>query len=238
MDISVIEVYKPLNKKIRIGKDFDGGYIIVEGLEYDCFLAAGISDDISFEEDFIKLYPNIPYFAFDGTIETSPSPQITVIKQNIGSGANGTTNFSEYFERYNNIFIKMDIEGHEFPWLASLTTEQIKKIKQFVVEFHYPTQSLEVWTLLDKLRKTHWLVHLHPHNGCGYKTYKLQNGKDIIIPNLFECTYTRKEFLEFNDEPTPSPLDQQNSPHVPELEVKLFGYPYNTLKPQETMTIL
>ena len=57
MDISAIEVFKAPNKKVRIGKDNDGGYVIMEGLSYDCFLSAGISDDISFEEHFFKIIP-------------------------------------------------------------------------------------------------------------------------------------------------------------------------------------
>ena len=71
-----------------------------------------------------------------------------------------------------------------------------------------------------KLNKTHTLVHLHPHNGCGY--FKLL---DVIVPHLMECTYIRKEL---NDEPVPSSIDQKNSPHVEE-EYQLKGFPYNTL---------
>ena len=41
-------------------------------MNYTTLLAGGISDDISFEEDFINKYPNVKAFAFDGTISALP----------------------------------------------------------------------------------------------------------------------------------------------------------------------
>ena len=181
---------------------------------------------------FLKLYPNIPCFAFDGTISSLPSqnPDITFIKKNIGSVNNESlTNLHEYFEKYDNIFIKMDIEGHEFEWLSTLNTKQIRKIRQFVVEFHYPINNIQNWSMLEKLKKNMWLIHLHAHNGCRYNKYLLNDGSDLIIPNLIECTYIRREFLEYNNEPVPSSIDQMNSPEAPHLELILNGYPYNIL---------
>ena len=43
-------------KKIRLGKDNDGGYVIYDGLNYDLIIGCGISNDLSFEEDFVKKY--------------------------------------------------------------------------------------------------------------------------------------------------------------------------------------
>jgi hypothetical protein len=228
IDLSYLEVYKCPNKKIRLGKDNDGGYIICSGLEYDCFISGGISDDISFEEEFLKMYPNIPCYAYDGTIDNVPKEnnKITYIHKNIGQFENQTeTNLSPHFEQYEKIMIKMDIEGHEFPWLMSVSPKNMKKIKQFVVEFHYPLQSPTTYALLGKLAKTHWLVHLHPHNGCGFQEFKVEGRENLVIPNLIECTYILKEQLEPNNEPIPGPIDQRNSPQL-DSDIILKGYPY------------
>ena len=42
------------NKKERLGKDYDGGYVIcdIPDISYNLLLSCGISDDISFEEQF------------------------------------------------------------------------------------------------------------------------------------------------------------------------------------------
>ena len=63
--------YNTPYNKIRIGSDADGGYIIVDGLTYDELIACGISDDVTFENDFIQKY-NVNCIAFDGTIDNLP----------------------------------------------------------------------------------------------------------------------------------------------------------------------
>ena len=46
----------PFQKK-RVGKDNDGGYVIVDlPGEYDILISGGISDDISFEQNLLKEY--------------------------------------------------------------------------------------------------------------------------------------------------------------------------------------
>jgi len=247
MNINVLEVFKSPVPKKKIGHHKDGGYVIcmLDNLNYDLFLSAGVSDDTSFEEHFLREYPDVVCYAFDGTIEKLPetSPKtINLIRKNIGYSNNDseephTTNLHNYFEKYDKIFLKMDIEGHEFPWIHSLSIDQLKKIKQLVIEFHYPIIIQSHWDCLAKLKETHWLVHINPHNGLGYvKTLLVNNlasdttiGHEIIIPYLMECTYISKDLvngsLEFNEDPIPSPLDHQHTDiYGP---IKLSGYPYS-----------
>ena len=56
MDSYVLTVFKSPFEKKRLGRDYDGGYIIAEipNVKYTTLLAGGIQTDISFEEDFIK----------------------------------------------------------------------------------------------------------------------------------------------------------------------------------------
>ena len=68
-----IKVYESKNNtKIRVGKDYDGGYdfmIIPTGILLSC----GISNDDSFEHAFTKKY-NCKCIAFDGSIPKLPHP--------------------------------------------------------------------------------------------------------------------------------------------------------------------
>lgn len=237
MNLSAIEVYKSPYPKKRYGNKLgDGGYVICEEPvgSYDCLLACGVGGDVSFEEEFLEKYQNIPAFAFDGTMDAKfpKSEKITFVNKNVGTvNTERETNLSEYFEKYDNIFVKMDIEGWEFPWLHSLNVAQLRKIRQFVVEFHHSLSDVMKWKALEKIASTHWLVHLHSHNGTGKVTTTYnKEGKEypLIIPNLMENTYIRKEFLPLSDEPIPGPLDMRNSPEV-EDPMPLKGYPYNTL---------
>lgn len=254
MNLAALEIYnEPDNyKKVRLGKDNDGGYVVcmkkeVEGLksvketeeteetkEYDCFIACGVSDDVSFEKSFLEQYPYLKCYAFDGTIKNGPDTEnsnIEYVYKNISStNSDLETNLHDIIDKHNNVFIKMDIEGHEFPWLSSLSEEHLKKIKQFVVEFHYPLLNTQSFKQLEKMLKTHKLVHLHPHNACGYIKIETDTLKNFIMPNLIECTYMRideensDEKFSRNMLPIPTKIDQKNI--VKEDELILCGYPF------------
>ena len=58
MNPSLLTVYQSPYSKIRLGKDYDGGYIIADipDIKYQLILAGGINNDISFEQDFLKKY--------------------------------------------------------------------------------------------------------------------------------------------------------------------------------------
>ena len=65
--------------------------------------------------------------------------------------------------------------------------------------------------MFEKLNKNHVLVHFHGNN-CPAGVIRF---KGIIIPNVFECTYIHKKFvnfntLELNDEVIPGKLDRSN----------------------------
>jgi hypothetical protein len=119
--------------------------------------------------------------------------------------------------------MKLDIEEGEYDLIRSISDDNLKKIKQLVIEIHFPFTD-DRWDLLNRLSKYHKLVHIHGNNCEGTKLY---NG--IQVPHVFECTYIFDEGydLELNDEPIPSPiLDQSNITGRSDLQ--LFGYPYTS----------
>jgi len=213
MNPSVLTVYECPFEKKRLGRDYDGGYIIADipDITYSILLAGGIEDDLSFEEDFIKKYPNVKCIAFDGTIDKLPTDNsnIVFIKKNIDSENNeNTTNLHDLIDVNESIFVKMDIEGAEIPWIKSLSNEQICKFEQIVMEFHFPFTDKEK-VVFDKINATHYLVHFHGNNCCGVRYHE-----GVIIPNVFECTYLHKKYFtdipKLNTQPIPSYLDMKN----------------------------
>ena len=222
MNPNVLTVYKSPFEKKRLGKDYDGGYIIAEipNIKYKILLAGGIDNDISFEEDFINKCEIDKIYAFDGTINGLPkeNDRITFIKKNIGfSNDCENTNLHDIIDVNDSIFIKMDIEGGEIPWIKSLSNKQIDKFEQIVMEFHYPFNVEEI-EVFDKLNTYHYLIHFHGNNSCGTRNH---NG--AIIPNIFECTYLHKKYFktppELNKELIPSNLDMKNCGHLDEIYI-------------------
>lgn len=214
MNPQVLTVYKSPFVKLRLGKDYDGGYIIADlpNIKYTTIIAGGIASDISFEEDFINKYPDVNAFAFDGTIEKLPkeNDKITFIKKNIGfDNDEQNTNIHDIIDANECIFVKMDIEGGEIPWIKSLSDEQMNKFEQIVMEFHEPFSESEI-EVFDKINKNHYLIHFHGNNCCGVRHH---NG--VNIPNVFECTYLHKKYFtdipELNTDLIPGVLDMKNT---------------------------
>lgn len=214
MNPSVLTVYKSPFPKIRLGKDFDGGYIIADipNVNYSILIAGGIDNDVSFEEEFVNKYTNTKCFAFDGTINNLPSENenITFIKKNIGyENSDTVTNLNDIINANTEIIVKIDIEGAEIPWIKSLSNEQINKFEQLVMEFHFPFTDNEI-NVFDKINKNHYLIHFHGNNCCGTREH---NG--VVIPNVFECTYLHKKYFttipELNTDAIPGVLDMKNT---------------------------
>ena len=233
-------IYDISRQKKRIGKPYDGGYVVLElPGGYDAFISGGISNDISFEKAFLDLN-SVPCLAFDGTIECLPEhdPRITFIRKNLGKEESETlSNLHRHMEPYSNLFMKIDIEGHEFRLFPTFSEEQMKKIKQLVVEIHTPGDIQlypdyfkglsdithdHMFTMLEKINRTHTLVHLHPNNGC--KTHWLDG---IILPNVFECTFVRNDVVDTKQPNTRLIPQSIDMPNVPSQPIVLFDhYPF------------
>ena len=203
-------LYKSPFQKQRIGRPNDGGYVIVNLPEnYDLIISGGISNDISFEEHLLDLFPNLSCYAFDGTITSFPktSRKIIFVNKNLGNvNNNNTTDLLEYMKNAKDIFMKIDIEGHEFRVLPCIIENNyITKIKQLVVEIHSPAdiamfpdyfgglqdiKNEHMFGLINKLNTTHTLVHFHANNGC-----KMQTLDGINLPHVFELTFIRNDFV-------------------------------------------
>jgi hypothetical protein len=216
----VFTVYEFANK-IKYGNTYDGGYVIGElNVNYDCYISCGLACNDDFSLGFVEKYNmnKSNTFGFDGTIENIPAnliDKMTFIRKNIDyDESDNTTNLSFLFEKYNNIFIKMDIEGGEWRWLLSMDEEKLTKITQLVIEFHGITNvsyhnnfsmdsfnctAKDKFECLEKLTKTHYLIHAHGNNADLVNC----NG----IPNVIELIYINKKMFTIQPK-----LNSQNLP--------------------------
>jgi len=162
----------------------------------------------------------------------------SVYKKNLGNTeSETTTNLHSIMENYSNIFMKIDIEGHEFRLFPTFSEEQMKKIQQLVIEIHSPgdiqlhpyyfvglsdiTHSV-MMEFFAKINSTHTMVHLHPNNGPA--TYYVDG---IHLPNVFECTFIRNDCVKNripNSKPLPTAIDMPNFPDKP--VVVFDSYPF------------
>lgn len=206
------------DNKVRNGCNADGGYVYgVISEKYDCYISCGVANEESFSCDFINTHNmrKTNSFAFDGTIQDYPvgfTDNITFIKKNINvHNDDNNTNLSFLTQQYSNIFLKMDIEGGEYPWLLSRNESDIKKFKQIVIEVHGLYDDNWGATLdnkikvLQKLAQTHYIIHAHGNNHVG-----IQNN----IPEVLELTYLNKDCFTATPEinKTPFPISNLDYP--------------------------
>lgn len=251
MNKSLLEVYN-FPDKIRLGCIHDGGYVIckLDG-HYDCYISCGIAGEASFDRDFLNLHKNIGKnnsFAFDGTIRNYPwhfTKDVTFIKKNISNfNDNKHTDLSELINKYENIFLSIDIEGGEYPWILSLTKDKLQKFKQICIEIHgindntWGSLLSDKMKCLEKLNETHYLVHAHgnnwPHNWPRNKC-PINNGNRLAgmginnIPDILELTYIRKNSIPNipSKNKTPLPIDGLDySNHPIGKDYTLNYYPF------------
>jgi len=227
--LKYLKVYH-FDKKIRLGINMDGGYVMADlSGTYDCYISGGVGREESFSKEFIEKYHMNEFnsFGIDSSIESYPieyTNNISFIKKNI-SGVNdeANTNLQYLMKLYNNIFLKMDIEGGEYDWIMSLNTQDLCSFKQIVIEVHginndsWGTPYRIKHECLKRLSETHYLVHAHGNNARSTTNY---------IPNVFELTYIRKN--EVSSEP---PL---NTRALPDLTI---DFPNNINRPDHILDI-
>jgi FkbM family methyltransferase len=195
--------------KVRLGPKNDGGYTIADGLEYDALISGGVGDNIDFEKEFLERYRVSHSYIFDGTVDGLPTKDLSLqfFKKNIsGVISEESENLHQLLKQHRNIFLKLDIEAWEYNWLESLPEDILKSVSQLVIEIHYqyseyffydgspvpnPERKIE---LFKSILKTHKLIHLSPNNCCGVNSFS-----GVEIPNVFECTFIRKDLCNLED---------------------------------------
>ena len=229
-----LKVYQcPFNKK-RFGSKHDGGYVVCEtNVQYDALISGGVSNDINFENDFLKLY-NVPAYAFDHTIRGVPknqyaSTKLQWISKKIGRTNNGNeTNLKEYINKFRNIFLKIDINNGEYPLFKALKEHELQRISQITMEIHgvYKGERLDIFKILNK---THTLFHAHANNYC--MDYFIRD--NCKIPHLLEVTLVRNSDLishfpnykhTLNTIRFPHHCDSPNNSKGEELDINFYPF--------------
>ncbi len=206
-------------KKVRLGNQSDGGYVLPENILplIDVAYGYGVADHIDFEEDLIKKR-DIPVRLYDHSVESLPlqHKNFYFFKQGIGHKKSGS------FDTFGNqvkangdsgkkILLKMDIEGCEWKVLGDIIQDFSQDIVGLIVEIHqlYRYEKFPQYIdILKKIDEKFTLVHIHGNNN-GEMVFV--NGTKIT--SVLELTFinnnlvTQKKAMAL---PLPSALDYPN----------------------------
>jgi hypothetical protein len=196
-------------KLVRVGKDYDGGYIVPEIAlsKADALIGYGVLDDISFEEQFSDIY-NKNSYGFDCTTKdisiknklTKFVPECIANAMKCKSLGDKFTSFEQQLKTLNledkKIFVKMDIEGNEYDTLPEVL-ENANNITGIAMEMHFygdVQQFKKAFSLFSALSKDFILVHIHG-NSSSPNEFTAKNVKGSI-PRVIELSYINKNLLQ------------------------------------------
>lgn len=224
-------------QKRRLGKPNDGGYVIpLEILtELDVVLVFGINDEDSFEKDLAKYVDpkKIPFLLCDPYVQYKEGEKNNFLFFPIGLTGKSEGALKSWKEiqdlfrlKGKRIFLKIDIEGSEWEAFESVESSDLENVMCIVIEFHDLLQlkSFEQQKkVLSNLLKDFILIHLHSNNHGIYFKHPI-TGR--YYPDVLECTYIRRDFLEKRGidtkkrtTPFPSELDQPNTLEKPDIQI-------------------
>lgn len=221
---TVIKYFKPLltnHRLIRIGEKNDGGYLIPDILnEIKYCFSAGVGHTNKFETDLNKY--EIKSFLADYSIDKNVRnlQQFDFLKKFITSYNDETSkNINSWiFEKIsekelNKTILKLDVEGSEYEILSSLDEKILQELKIVIIEFHGlemigdENTNKILLSILRKLFKYFYVVHIHPNNCCG-----IHYVSKFKVPSVLEVTYINKKSAKKKDGicMIPNKLDAKN----------------------------
>ena len=222
--------YQKYFPKIRVGPNSEGGYVIAEGIPYDCILSAG-GPNLGFEEQLARKNRGVPFYVFRSDIQNPEEyKEFMFVHKTLSSvESERYTNLNTYLRNHKNTFVKVVVPGLEYEWghFIESAPEVLQNISQLVIQFHYLSKGVDKAVgLLDLLTKEMRVIHIHAHNKHGY-AYDLNNS---LIADTLQITFLNNKHFperkEYSDIPEvfPNSLDKPDDPKV--SEVFLYTHPF------------
>jgi len=234
--------------KIRIGNKHDGGYIALKEIceNIKKVYSFGIGDDVGFEMDFIKRFPDSIIQCFDPTIDSLPVYPRNMFSEKILFKKAGPKSLMKVD---GGSLLKMDIEGNEWDNINSSEMFNIKNLvnfNQILIEFHILTVEAKVGTttyfdklysdfavaindslfnsyyrVMNHLNKFFYIFHVHPNNSLPKVTIQ-----GYTFPPLIELSLVRKGLVDIvYDTHTEFPVEDLDFPNKTDRPDILHFYP-------------
>ena len=214
---------------IRLGGEFDGGYLVPDDLEG---LVACYSPGVDVTADFERqlLDRGVESHLADASVDGPPGSfkAKSFMKKFIGAVDDGRFMTLDHWVaatepgQSGDFILQMDIEGSEYVSILAARPETLERFRIIVMEVHW----LEAWGLerhfevveamFGKLLASFHVVHLHPNNFGG-----VTNIRGVRCPRVIELTLLRKDRSPAlgRVEALPNPLDRPNRADRSDLPV-------------------
>lgn len=210
-------ILKPFSCKnlIRLGKDYDGGYLIneLDVKRSNHLIGFGVGTDVSFENDFNEIHKCNTYL-YDKNINVSLNNEYKVFQKNVIDDVS----LEEIFSDKHKIFLKCDIEGGEYLIIDFLINHQ-HLFTGAVMEFHdiHNYENFNILTnFISKFKLP--LIHTHINNHFYIKM------DDKVIPSVIELSFSSSDNLIYDSAiRLPHKLDMRNKIEDIDFDINFHG---------------
>ena len=199
--------------KLRIGNLCDGGYVVLKEIceQTKAIYSFGVGDDVSFELDFVRRFPDVQVILFDPIIERLPRehPNFVFSKENSRKLAYVSSGLI-----LKDSLLKMDVEWNEWEVLEHCAEGDIlDQFSQILIEFHivqaevppylspyfrkvyqqaFNTINQKIfggyYDVLNYLCERFYIFHIHANNSLP----EVDMG-GYWVPPLLEMSFVRKD---------------------------------------------
>ena len=191
---------------VRVGGSNDGGYVMSEvALNGGIAYSFGINDDVAWDRDMAKHGYDI--YMYDHTISALPEESARFHFDRKGISV-GNISVAPLFTledllRENghidiqHMVLKMDVEGAEWGFLHSTSSDVLQQFDQIVFELHgllNLDKQEEILAALRKINATHQLVHIHANNYANSVSWG-----ELVVSDAIEVSYIRRGICSFFD---------------------------------------
>ena len=205
--------------------DFDG---------VDAVLSLGISRNVDFDEEVAARGAVV--HQYDHTVDDPRpnDPRLIFHKKMIGVEADAECETLPALVRRHdrghrrpNIFLKIDIDGWEWPVFDEIDEADLGRIRQLTGEFHgfeffrYSMWRQRLTRVVNKVARQFALVHVHANN---FASTTVVDG--IMLPNALEMTFINRACYptEPSGEQFPSVLDMACNAARPDYSLGAFTF--------------
>jgi|GEM_PF-598672 len=220
--------------KLRVGRDHDGGYIMLDDFgRIGAAVSLGIADDASWDMDVAER--GIDVLQFDPSISAPPAEHarfrfesLRVLPYDSEGGISLETIVKDRVADTNAmLLLKIDIEGGEWDVFNAVDDAILRRFAQVVCEFHdldrlaEPDFGARAKKVFEKLAKTHAVIHVHGNNCANFA-----NVGNVVFPQVLEVSFASREVYAFADVATkfPTALDRANQPGRADLFLGDFDF--------------
>jgi len=224
----------PQQCKTRVGRIYDGGYVLMEEYlgDIEVLYSYGVEYDTYFEKDFKMRNPNTLIRLYDFSVGYVPyESRFYFYKEGLGpkdDPVNKLGTLETHLKKNGDLgkrkMLKVDIEGAEWDSFDQIDESLLKEFDHLVMELHDLGKDVELQNrVMSKINSLFYIYHVHANNWQPITNFE----EGLKIPSTVEISCIRKDLVEsarVSKQKFPGRLDAPNKGDVKDIPLNFWPF--------------